>query len=84
MTVIPHDQLAPETLAAVLEEFVTRQGAIHGHADETVKSQMSMLLRRIHAGAAVIVFDEESESCTVVSRDELIAADPDQTRIADE
>jgi uncharacterized protein YheU (UPF0270 family) len=84
MTIIPHDQLEPETLAAVLEEFVTRQGAVHGHADETVESQMSMLLRRIRAGEAVIVYDEESESCTVVAKEELQSADPDQRQVVDE
>ena len=84
MTVIPHDQLQPETLHAVLEEFVTRHGAVHGHADESVESQMSALLRRIRAGAAVIVYDEVSESCTVVSKEELNAADPDSRQVADE
>jgi len=84
MTIIPHDQLAPETLAAVLEEFVTRQGAVHGHADESIESQTSTLLGRIRAGNAVIVYDEESESCTVVSKEELHAADLDQRRIVEE
>ena len=84
MTVIPHDQLEPETLAAVLEEFVTRQGAIHGHADESVESQMSMLLHRIRAGAAVLVYDEETESCTIVAREDLQSADPDQRQVVDE
>jgi hypothetical protein len=75
MTVIPHDQLQPETLRALVEEFVTRDGAIHGHADVPIESQISTLLRQIQAGAAVIVYDQASESCSVIRKEHLNAVD---------
>ena len=75
MTVIPPDQLRPETLQALLEEFVTRDGAIHGHRDMSIEQQVSTLLRQIRGGAAMIVYDEESESCGVISAEQLRAGE---------
>lgn len=74
MTIIPPDQLQPETLRALVEEFVTRDGAVHGHADVSIDSQIAVLLRQIHDGRAVIVFDEVNESCSVLSREQLSKA----------
>lgn len=74
MTIIPPDHLRPETLQALVEEFVTRDGAIHGHQDMPIESQVSKLLRDIRSGAALIVYDEENESCGVMSAEQLRAA----------
>jgi uncharacterized protein YheU (UPF0270 family) len=75
MTIIPPDQLRLETLRALIEEFVTREGAVHGHMDVSVESQITTLLRQIRAGDAAIVYDEENESCGVMSREQLKAAE---------
>lgn len=83
MTIIPHDQLQPETLRALVEELVTRDGAIHGHADVPIESQVASLIRQIRAGLAVIVFDEESQSCSVVAP-EHVRADHDDSHVAPE
>jgi hypothetical protein len=82
MTVIPHDQLQPETLHALVEEFVTREGAIHGHVDVPIESQIASLVRQIRSGAAVIVYDEGSESCSIVAR-ENVRADDDSRFVPD-
>jgi hypothetical protein len=33
MIPVPHGQLRPETLTALIEEFITRDGAVQGHAE---------------------------------------------------
>lgn len=73
MTIIPQDQLQPETLHALVEEFVTREGAIHGHTDVPIESQTASLVRQIRSGTAVILYDEESESCSIVGREDVPA-----------
>ena len=83
MTVIPHDQLQPETLHALVEEFVTREGAVHGHVDVPTESQVASLIRQIRSGDAVIVYDEESESCSVVARDNVRGRDDDSRLVPD-
>lgn len=84
MTIIPSDQLQPGTLRALAEEFVTRDGAVHGHADMPIDAQVETVLRQIRAGKAVIVFDEADESCTVISREQLSHFDLDAPRLVDE
>jgi uncharacterized protein len=69
--VVPPGQLSPVTLEALIEEFVTRQGAIHGHSDTPLDAMVQEVGRRLENGEAVIVFDEESESCTIVRREEV-------------
>lgn len=68
-TLIPHASLKPETLTAVIEEFVTRDGAVHGHSDTPVDRQIEAVRRLLTSGKAAILFDEESESCTIAMLD---------------
>ena len=58
---IPPDQLAPETLRGVLEEFVTRDGTNLAEADRKIE-QVAEQLRR---GTAEIWYDRSSGTCTV-------------------
>jgi uncharacterized protein YheU (UPF0270 family) len=69
--IIPHDELAPETLHALIEEFVTRQGAVHGHVDEDAARYIKSVMSELRSGKAVIVFDEEEESCSIMRKEEL-------------
>ena len=70
MTLVPHDELQPATLRALIEEFVTREGGIHGHADVSLDVQIEQVERQLRAGLLVIVFDEASQTCTIaVKRD---------------
>jgi uncharacterized protein len=79
VTLIPHDQLRPETLEALVEEFVTRDGAVQGHTDTPLATRMAAVLRQLRSGKVVIVFDEASESCTMMCKDDLPPQDvPDE------
>ena len=69
--IIPHDQLDAETLAALIEEFVTRDGALHGHADTPVETMVASVRRQLARGSAVIVYDEATETASIVTRDSL-------------
>ena len=73
--IIPHDQINPHTLMALIEEFVTRDGALHGHHDVSVQERSASVLAQLRAGRAVIVFDEESESASIVMKDSLKQSD---------
>jgi len=69
--IIPHDQLSPDTLAALIEEFVTRDGALHGHADTPVDAMVASVRLQLKRGNAVIVFDEATETASIVTRESL-------------
>ena len=59
---IPPDSLGPETLRAVVAEFVTRDGTEIGDADLHV----DRVLKQIRAGRAELHYDEETGTTTVV------------------
>jgi len=69
--IIPHDQLEPSTLTALIEEFITRDGAVHGQQDDVaLDAKAATVLLQLQNGSAVIVFDEEAETCTIVRRED--------------
>jgi uncharacterized protein YheU (UPF0270 family) len=63
---IPYDQLDPAILDALIEEFVTRSGAIHGHADLALESAIASVRSQLKNGQARILYDEEAETWTIV------------------
>ena len=67
--IIPHDALEPATLDALIEEFVTRDGAVQGHTETPVPARIEAVKRQLRSGNAVIMFDEKTEMCTIVPKD---------------
>ena len=64
------DQLSPEALQGLVEEFVSREGTDYGHADRSLESKVAAVHRQLESGEARIVFDLESETASIVtSRD---------------
>lgn len=59
---IPHTELAATTLAAIVLEFVTRDGTDHSSVDRRVQSVM----RQLENGKAELHFDPDTQSCHVV------------------
>lgn len=63
---IPFDQFSPEALHGVVEEFVTRDGTDYGEKEISVDTKIAQVLDQLKSGKAVIVFDQESESCNIL------------------
>jgi uncharacterized protein YheU (UPF0270 family) len=59
---IPHTQLSPGALRAVVEEFVTRDGTDH----TSVTQRVEAVLRHLEAGRVEVHFDDETKSCNIV------------------
>lgn len=63
---IPYRELPAETLEALIEEFVTRDGTNPAEAFHSIDQVRKLL----DTGQVVITFDEESESCTILAAEE--------------
>ena len=63
---IQYDQLTPEALHCVIEEFVTRDGTDYGEVEVSLETKIAQVLSQLKSGKAVIVFDQESETCTIL------------------
>ena len=59
---IPHRQLAPATLRAVVEEFVTRDGT----DDTSVEPRIQQVLRQLDGGTVELHFEDHSQTCNVL------------------
>ena len=59
---IPHTQLSPAALRAIVEEFVTRDGTDRS----PVERRIDTVLRYLEAGRVEVHFDEETETCNIV------------------
>ena len=66
---IPSNSLSPEALQGVVEEFVTREGTDYGHAERTLEEKIQAVYRQLDRGDVAIVFDPESQSCNILTRE---------------
>ena len=60
------DQLEPDTLRAVIESFVLREGTDYGLHETSLEDKVAQVLRQIHRGEAHITFDPGTASVNVV------------------
>ena len=67
---IPIERLSPEALDGLIEEFVTRGGTDYDLREQTLEEKKRAIVRQLERGEVVVVFDAESESCTIVLKDE--------------
>jgi uncharacterized protein YheU (UPF0270 family) len=65
---IPHSELAPETLRAVVEAFVLREGTDYGAQDVPFERKVADVMRQLERREAVIVYDPGSDSVDIVVR----------------
>jgi uncharacterized protein len=59
---IPHLQLSPAALRAVVEEFVTRDGTDHS----SVEPRIELVLRQLDVGIVELHFEQETETCNIL------------------
>jgi hypothetical protein len=64
--IIPFKELSPEALRGVIEEFVTRDGTDYGEREIPLETKVQKVLNQLHAGKAVITFDQKTETCNIV------------------
>ena len=60
---IPYTELAPATLRAVVEEFVTRDGTDHS----SVERRVEYVLRQLRLGCVELHFDDQTETCNIIT-----------------
>lgn len=67
---IPYDQLAPDTLNRLIEDFVTRDGTDNG--DETpLETRVLRVRQALAKGQAFILFDADSQQCQLLARHDI-------------
>lgn len=68
--IIPHDQLEPQTLQNLIEDFVCREGTDNGD-DSTEEQKVLRVRAALGSGSAVVFFNAELSQCILTSRDQV-------------
>jgi uncharacterized protein len=63
---VPHGELPPATLRAVIESFVLREGTDYGERDASFERKVADVIRQLERREAVIVYDPVSDSVDIV------------------
>lgn len=73
---IPYELLSPDALTGVIENYVLREGTDYGPREFTFEEKVNHVRAQLDRKEAWIVFDPETESVTLVTRE----GRPDQKR----
>ncbi|MBU2427710.1 MAG: YheU family protein [Gammaproteobacteria bacterium] len=64
---IPYQQLNPDTLQALIEAFVLREGTDYGDSELSLAEKVAMVMSQIQRGSVVICYSEEEESVDLLN-----------------
>lgn len=68
---IPWQDIDEATLSRLLSELVTRDGTDYGREERSTQSKIDTAMKRLQSGEAVLLWNEEIESASLVSKEEL-------------
>jgi uncharacterized protein len=74
--IIPYEQLSPEALRGLIEDFVTRDGTDTGYAQKSTENDVEAVKRQLRQGRVVIVFDHKTNTCNIVPAEDLKCVNP--------
>ena len=69
---IPPERLDRDVYVSVLEEYINREGTDYGIRELSMNEKMNNLMVLVDRGEVLIVFDPANESCTVMTREDLV------------
>ncbi len=69
--IIPFRELQPETLTALIESFIHREGTDYGWEEVDLATKVAQVKRQLEAGEIAVVYDEETESVNLLPRHSL-------------
>lgn len=68
---VPASRLSQEALHGLVDEFVSREGTDYGGPVHSMEKKRESVLSLLQSGRAVIVFDPESQSCNIITKEQL-------------
>lgn len=68
--IIPLSQLPVETVSAIIEEFILREGTEYGAYDVSKADKIEQVWRQLKKGTALLVYSELHESVNILPADQ--------------
>ncbi len=69
--IVPWQELEPETLDNLIQEFVSRDGTDYGEQEYSLADKVSQVRRALAKGEAVLIFSEHTGLCNIVPADQV-------------
>lgn len=70
-TSIPYTQLSQDALNGVIDDFINREGTDYGMQEYSLEQKSQQVMKQLVAGTAVIVFDHDTQSVSILHKDQL-------------
>jgi uncharacterized protein YheU (UPF0270 family) len=64
---IPYQELNPDTLQALIEAFVLREGTDYGDSDLSLADKVAGVMTQLQHGVVVICYSEQEESVDLLT-----------------
>ena len=68
---IPYKDISAEALDNLIEDFISRDGTDYGEFEVSLADKKAQIMLQLQQGKVAIIYDEGSESCTLLPRDQL-------------
>ena len=65
---VPYQEISPEALRHLIQEFVSRDGADWGEAGCTLEDKVEQVLGQLRQKKARVVFDLQTQTANIVVR----------------
>lgn len=68
--IIPVNKLSSQALKGIIEEFISRNGTDYGAIEASLETNFKQVKQKLKTGAAVLVFDDETETTNIFLADD--------------
>ena len=80
MIEIPYTRLETDTLQAVIEEFILREGTDYGTHEVSLEDKRAQVRKQLESGKVLITFDPRTENCTLMTREQFKRGKQDEVK----
>ena len=68
--IIPISEVKDETLTAIAEAYVLREGTEYGMEEYSLNEKVEQVLAQLQSGEALLMYSELHESVDIITRDQ--------------
>ena len=68
--IIPLEQIPNETLLAIIEEFILREGTDYGDENISKETKIAQVKKQLEQGSAVLVYSELYETVNILPKEQ--------------
>ena len=77
--IIPIEELSNDTLTAILEEFVLREGTEYGAEDVSLTQKIAQIKQQLTQGSVVLVYSELHETVNISPKEQFLENPEEQS-----